>query len=142
MHQGNVNGALKLEANLGLLQHPRWSALSYPLTIIAKRFILAVAAVLDPPLVSDNMHSGILPLNKETLELLVRKHPEPRETSPDILIQGPTRPPHPVAYDGMDESVIMKASISMLTKGGFGPSGLDADGCCRILTFRALGTVA
>ena len=40
----------------------------------------------------------------------------------------------------MDEPVIMKAS--MLTKGVFGPSGLDADGWCRILTFRALGTVA
>ena len=98
MHKGNVNGALKLEADLGLLQHPIWSALSYPFTIIAKRFILAVAAVLDPSLVSDNMHSGILPLNKETLELLVQKHQEPRETSPYILIQGPTRPTHPVAY--------------------------------------------
>ena len=65
-------------------------------------------------LLTENMHSGILPLNKETLELLVQKHLEPREPSPDILIQGPTRPILPVAYDGMDESVIMKAS--MLTK--------------------------
>ena len=72
------------------------------------------------------MESGILWLNKETLELLVQKHPELREPSPDILIQGPTRPIHPVAYDGMDESVIMKAS--MLIKDGSGPSGLDADG--------------
>ena len=54
-------------------------------------------------LLTDNMHSGILPLNKETLELLIQKHPEPREPSPDILIQGPTRPIHPVAYDGMDD---------------------------------------
>ena len=38
----------------------------------------------------------------------------------------------------MDESVIMKASI--LTKGGSGPSGLDADGWLRILTSRAFGT--
>ena len=30
------------------------------------------------------MHSGILPLNKEAQELLVQKHPEPREPSPDI----------------------------------------------------------
>ena len=28
---------------------------------------------------TDNMYSGILPLNKETLELLIQKHPEPRE---------------------------------------------------------------
>ena len=73
-----------------------------------------------------------MPLNKETLELLVQKHPEPRKPSPDILIQGPTRPIYPVAYDDMDESVIMKAS--MLTKGASGPSGLDADGWRRILT--------
>ena len=36
------------EADLGLLQHPRWSA---SLTIITKRSILDVAAALDPPLV-------------------------------------------------------------------------------------------
>ena len=65
---------------------------------MTKRSILDVAAALDSSLVSDNMHSGILPLNKETLELLVQKHPEPRETSLYILIQGPTRPTHPVAY--------------------------------------------
>ena len=88
-------------------------------------------------LLTDNMHSGILPLNKETQELLV--HPEPSEPSPDILIQGPTRPIHPVAYDDMDESVIMKAS--MLTKGESGPSGQhQADGWRRILTYRAFGT--
>ena len=87
-------------------------------------------------LLTDNMHSGILPLNKETQELLV--HSEPSEPSPDILIQGPTRPIHPLAYDDMDESVIMKAS--MLTKGESGPSGLDADGWRRILTSRAFGT--
>ena len=43
-------------------------------------------------LLTDNMHSGILPLNKERMELLVLKHQEPKEPSPDILIQGPTRP--------------------------------------------------
>ena len=30
-------------------------------------------------LLTDNMYSGILPLNKDTLELLIQKHPEPRE---------------------------------------------------------------
>ena len=43
-------------------------------------------------LLTDNMHSGTLPLNIETLEILVQKHPEPREPSPDILIQEPARP--------------------------------------------------
>ena len=59
-------------------------------------------------LLTDTMHCGILPLNKETLELLVQKHTEPREPSPDILIQGPARPIHPVEYDDMDKSVIME----------------------------------
>ena len=35
------------EEDLGLLQHPKWSTLG---TIITKRSILDVAAVLDPPL--------------------------------------------------------------------------------------------
>ena len=35
---------------------------------------------------TDNMQSGILPLNKEMLELLVQKHPETSEPSPEILI--------------------------------------------------------
>ena len=61
-----------------------------------------------------------------------------RESSPDIIIQGPTRTIHPVTYDGMDEPVIMKAS--MLIKGGSGPSGRDADGWRRILTSRGFGT--
>ena len=84
---------------------------------------------------TDNMHSGILVLNKETLELLVQKYPEPRESFPDILIQGSTRPAHPLAYDDMDESVIMKAS--MLANSGSRPSGLDADGWRRIVASRA-----
>ena len=39
---------IRSEADLGLLQHPRWSF--QPLTIITKRSILDVAAVLGPPL--------------------------------------------------------------------------------------------
>ena len=33
-------------------------------------------------LLTENMQSRILTLNKETLVLLVQKHPEPREPSP------------------------------------------------------------
>ena len=89
-------------------------------------------------LLTDNIHSGILPLNKETLELLVQKHSEPREPSPDMLIQRSTRSIHPIAYDDMVVSVIMEALI--LTKGGPGTPGLDAYGWRRILTSRAFGT--
>ena len=68
-------------------------------------------------LITDNIYSGILPLNKEALELLVQKHPQPSKP-PDILIQGPTRPIHPVTYDGMNVSIIIK--VSMLTRVGPG----------------------
>ena len=38
-----------MEADLGMLQHPKWSW--KPLTIITKRSILDVATALDPPLI-------------------------------------------------------------------------------------------
>ena len=41
------------EADLGLLQHLRWST-NQPLTIITKCSILDVVAVLDPPLMKYN----------------------------------------------------------------------------------------
>ena len=51
---------------------------------------------------------------------------------------GTTKPIHPVAYDDMDKSVIMKAPT--LTKSGSGPPGLDAASWRRILTSCAFGT--
>ena len=50
----------------------------------------------------------------------------------------PTRPVHPIVYEDMAESLILKAA--MLTKRGSGPSGLDADGWRKILTSRSFGT--
>ena len=83
------------------------------------------------------MSSGILPLSNKTLDLLKQKHPEPKESSPETLLQCPFRPIHPVAYNDINESLVMRASI--LTKGGSGPSGLDADGRQRILTSAPFG---
>ena len=77
------------------------------------------------------MNNGILPLTDETLQLLHAKHPERKETTPDVLLQGPIRQVHPVIYDDIDEAFVMKAA--MKTKGCSGPSGLVADGCRRIL---------
>ena len=56
-------------------------------------------------LVTDNIHRGILPCNVERLELLVQKSPKPRQPSPDILIQWPTRSIHPVMHDDINESI-------------------------------------
>ena len=47
-------------------------------------------------------------------------------------MEGPIKPIHPLVYDNIDESLILKAAT--LTKGRSGSSGCDADGRCRILT--------
>ena len=91
-------------------------------------------------LLKNNMSNGILPLTVATLQLLKQKHPESREPPPEVLIEGPIRKTHPVVYDDIDESLILKAVT--LTKGGSGPSGLDADGWRRILISRVFGTLS
>ena len=76
-------------------------------------------------LLTNSMSNGILPLFNKTLDLLKQKHPGPKESSPETLLQGLFRPIHPVAYDDTDESLVMRAA--MLTKGSSRPSALDAD---------------
>ena len=88
-------------------------------------------------LLTNSMSNGILPLSNKTLDLLKQKHPELKESSPKTLLQGPFRPIHPVAHDDIDKSLVMRAA--MLTKGGSGPSGLDADGWRGILTSKQFG---
>ena len=88
-------------------------------------------------LLANSMSNGILPLSNITLDLLKRKHTEPREPSSETLLQGPFRPIHPVAYDDISETLVMQAA--MLTKGGSGPSLLNADGWRRILTSWQFG---
>ena len=56
----------------------------------------------------------------------------------EVLIEGPVRKIYPVVYDDADKSLILKAA--MLTKGGSGPPGLDADGWRRMLSSREFGT--
>jgi hypothetical protein len=90
-------------------------------------------------LLTNNMANGILPLNDETLNLLHLKHPDAKEAMPDVLIQGPTLRVHPVLFDEIDEDLVKKAALR--TKGGSGPSGLDADGWRRILASNNYGTV-
>ena len=81
---------------------------------------------------TENMSNGLLPLKQK------QKHPEANEPFQEVLSQGQTRPVHPVVYEDMDKSLILKAAI--LTKGGSGPSGLDPVGWGKILTSRSFGT--
>ena len=124
-HEGNIEGLLyEGITNQKRLRFDKEGMIIAKISLKFKYLISKGNVNRALKLLTDNMNSGILPLNKETLELLVQKHPEPREPSPDMLMQEPIRSIHPIAYDDMNESVIMKAT--MLAKGGSGPSGLDA----------------
>ena len=76
-------------------------------------------------LLTNRVSNRILPLSDKTQDLLKQKHPELKESLPETLLQDPFRPIHPVPHDDIDESLVMRAA--MLSKGGSGPSGLDAD---------------
>ena len=88
MHQGNINGAIKL--------------------------------------LSDSMNNGILPLNEETLVLLKQKHPK-KQTASDLplLTDNPVEQIHPVRFEEINSDMVRKAASK--TRGGSGPSSMDAD---------------
>ena len=88
-------------------------------------------------LLTDNMSHGILPLNKETLGLLIQKHPESEEATKDVILQGPIKEANPIVFETIDESLILKSAQA--TKGGSGPSGMDADGWRKPLTSKVYG---
>lgn len=88
-------------------------------------------------LLTNNMAGGILPLNEETLDTLRQKHPGEREVNEGALLQGPAPTVNPIIYDVIDETMILQAAKH--TKGGAGPSGMDADGWRKPLTSRVYG---
>ena len=77
------------------------------------------------------MENGVLPLSKDTLSKLIQKHLKGKMASQDTLLNGPLQNIHPVIFQSIDEEMIRKAAIR--TKGGSGPSDMDANGWCRIL---------
>ena len=88
-------------------------------------------------LLTNNMSGGILPITDETLHLLIQKHPEAVKADKDIALQGPLPQIHPVLFEEIDVILIIKASKN--TKGGSGPSGLDADGWRNIFVSHVFG---
>ena len=89
-------------------------------------------------LLTNNMADGILPLNEETLKLIKQKHSEAQDMTLDVTLQGPLLRIHYIEYERIDETLIMKAA--RMTKGGSGPSGMDADGWRRILISSSFGS--
>ena len=76
-------------------------------------------------LLTDSISHGVLPLNEETLRLLIQKHPKSEEATKDVLLQRPIMKANSIVFESIDESLILKAAQK--TKGGSGPSGMDAD---------------
>ena len=88
-------------------------------------------------LLTNNMKSGVLPLNKKTLEQLKQKHPQRRGADLEIMLPDKPEEIHPIKFDSIDAENVRKAALK--TRGGAGPSGLDADGWKRIFISNQFG---
>ena len=88
-------------------------------------------------LLTNNMKNGVLPLNKKTLEQLKQKHPQRRDADPEIMLPDKPEEIHPIKFDSIDAENVRKAALK--TRGGAGPSGLDADVWKRIFTSNQFG---
>ena len=88
-------------------------------------------------LLSDNMQNGILPLDSKTLNLLREKHPPPQDPDPLLLLSDVEPKIHHIRFETINAESIKTAATK--TKGGSGPSGLDAVGWRRILASKSFG---
>ena len=76
-------------------------------------------------------------LNKKTLEQLKQKHPQRRDADPEIMLPDKLEEIHPIKFDSIDAENVRKTALK--TRGGAGPSGVDADGWKKILTSNQFG---
>ena len=78
-------------------------------------------------LLTSNISKGILPLDDKTLSLLKQKHPalSMSELNEEVLLRGEKPSVHPVVFEDIDENMVKEAALK--TKGGSGPSRLDAE---------------
>ena len=79
-------------------------------------------------------NNGVLPMTKETLEKLRKKHPNSTDVNRDALLEGEMKKPHEVIFDEITSDTVKKAAIE--TKGAAGPSGMDAEMWRGLLTMR------
>ena len=74
---------------------------------------------------------------KQTLNQLQLKHPEGEEASQEILLTYTPETIHPIKLESFDLEKIQKAAVKI--QGSSRSSGIDADGCKRILTSKQFG---
>ena len=89
---------------------------------------------LATKLLSNKMEEGVLPLNKETIDLLKVKHPVGKTASEDTKLHGPLTNVKNIIFDVMGDSMVLKAA--KITQEGSGPSGIDTDSWRRNLVSR------
>ena len=80
-------------------------------------------------LLTNNMQNGILRINKDTLKLLEQKHPQSRSDTPEVT--------HLVKFETIDAYSIRKTVKK--TRGGSGPSGMDADAWRKVILSKSFG---
>ena len=89
-------------------------------------------------LLIDNMQNGILLLNQKTANQLKQKHPQVKEAVLDVLLTDTPEQVHPIKFDAIDADLVKRAAVR--TRGGAGPSGMNADEWRRILIIKQFGT--
>ena len=65
-------------------------------------------------LLTNEMSNSILPLTEETLSQLEIKHPDNRDASADVLLNGPIKEIHPIVFDAIDEEMVLR--VASITK--------------------------
>ena len=90
-------------------------------------------------LLTGNISNGILLLDDKTLRLLKQKHPTSSESNKKVLLRREKPSVHPVVFEDIDENMVKEAALK--TKGGAGPSGLDANGWRKILVSKTYRTI-
>ena len=88
-------------------------------------------------LLTNNMQNGVFSLNEKTLELLRQKHPKASPATEGVLLTDDIQKIHPIKFENLTEESVKKAALK--TKGGSGPSAMDAEGWRRILTSKQFG---
>ena len=88
-------------------------------------------------ILTNNMQNGILPLNENTLKLLQQKHPTAAEASHEVLLPDEPEILHPIKFENINGETVRKAALK--TKGGSGPSGMDADGWRKLFVENSFG---
>ena len=88
-------------------------------------------------LLANNMQNGVLPLNETKLELLRQKHPKASPATESVLLTDDIEKVHPIKFENITGESVRKAALK--TKGGSGPSAMDAEGWRRILTSKQFG---